>query len=142
MQDVFLSLHVVEGGPAPGGLLAFLVLAPDEIEAASVADEFVEHVEVLAADASDFYSAAMARDAINAMRPRVCFVREPSEMRLLSQALARTNPKLASALIDHLGEVFTVRVAPESGFPVETADVLRKRMAKHHVLSTLTVPLA
>lgn len=141
MRDIYLSLYAV---PHEGrsGLLAFLVLAENEDEAGLISDEFVDNVNAVSAPDTDLTTAMLAQDAIAAMHKVVCFLTDPVETGMLSKAIARSNPHLCSALSLHIGGVFTARVSPEEGFPVETANVLRRRMVKHHALACLTVPLA
>lgn len=141
MRDVYLSLYSVPHGDR-SGLLAFLVLAGSEDEAHYLSEEFVDHVNTVSDAASDLETAALSQDALFEMRAKICFLTEADEIALLSKALAKTNPHLGSALSLHIGGVFTVRVAPDQGFPVETAEVLRKRMVKHHTLASITVPFA
>jgi hypothetical protein len=141
MQDIFLSLYAVSDG-IQNGLLAFLVLGEDEDDAVSISDEFVDHVNTISAAKNDFYAAAIAQEGINALRKKVCFLREADEVRMLSEVLAKSNPHLGDVLSMHEGGVFTVRVTPEEGFPARTTDILRKRMVKHHVVASLSVPIA
>lgn len=140
MRDVFLSLYAVPHGDR-SGLLAFLVLAGTEDEASYLSDEFVDHVNTVSDADSDLETAALSQDALFEMRAKICFLTETDEIALLSKVLAKSNPHLGSALSLHVGGVFTVRVAADQGFPVETVEVLRKRMVKHHALASLMAPL-
>lgn len=145
MEEVYLSLYVMRRGAGRGGaLLSFLVLAEDEDEAESLSEEFVAEVAVLANLTASRALQEEARVRIAALRKQVCLLQDPAETQIVVDAVREQNPGIAEELAGYVGDtanVLTVEVRADSGFREEDARILRRRMARHRVLNSLSVAL-
>lgn len=140
-REIYLCLSVLQSGTMSGGFMAFLVLAASQEEASASADLFIESIETLSRAERTHDEMRICHADLTALRRSVILITEDSEIRALSAALTIHYPDIARHLLTHIGCTILLTLDEDSSFPADTRRMLRSRMAKHHVLASLTVDL-